>query len=345
MDACKNNSPTLSVIIPVYKVEAYLERCVNSVLNQDYRGLEVILVDDGSPDRCPRICDDFAAKDSRVSVIHKPNGGLSSARNAGIEKATGKYLAFLDSDDQWAEGKLTPLMEDVVKSNVEMVMFHGLSLYPDGTVMARDYSNAIRGRCYIYDTKELYHILIEGGDLREQAGTHIVLTSFIRDNNLYFTPDLLGEDTEWMFRVLRVAKKIAVVDVGLMLYSERRPGSITNSKSANSLRDLIRVIQISTDYYKQDSVNDVKPFELAQCAYLWTVALGYYSRIKKAERVEYKIALKAQFKNLNLNDHPKAKLVGRIYKFLGFTLTSMLLGVYIDLHARNLINRKRKVNG
>lgn len=338
-------NPTLSVIIPVYKVEAYLERCVNSVLNQDYRDLEVILVDDGSPDRCPQICDDFAAKDSRVSVIHKPNGGLSSARNAGIDKAKGKYIAFLDSDDQWAEGKLKQLMEDVVQSNVDMVMFHGLSVYPDGTIMTRDYSNAQRGRCYIYDTEELYRILIKGGDLREQAGTHIVLASFVKDNNLYFTPNLLGEDTEWMFRVLRLIKRIAVVDVALMLYSEQRPGSITNTKSANSLRDLIRVIQISIDYYKKDPENDVKPFELAQCSYLWTIALGYYSKIKGPEKKEYKNTLKSQLQYLKLNVHPKGKIVGKVYKFLGFKLTSELLGIYMNFHGRNLINSKRKVNG
>lgn len=94
-------SPLISVIIPVYKVEGYLTACVESVLNQTYRNIEVILVDDGSPDSCPRMCDDFSTRDSRIRVIHKENGGLSSARNAGIDAARGEYLAFLDSDDLW----------------------------------------------------------------------------------------------------------------------------------------------------------------------------------------------------------------------------------------------------
>ena len=92
----------ISVIIPVYKVEAYLTACVESVLAQTYQNLELILVDDGSPDNCPQMCDVFAARDSRVRVIHKENGGLSSARNAGIGVARGEYLAFLDSDDLWS---------------------------------------------------------------------------------------------------------------------------------------------------------------------------------------------------------------------------------------------------
>lgn len=98
---CDNMNELISVIIPVYKVEAYLTACVESVLAQTYEQLEIILVDDGSPDNCPKICDEFAARDSRIRVIHKENGGLSSARNAGIDAARGEYLAFLDSDDLW----------------------------------------------------------------------------------------------------------------------------------------------------------------------------------------------------------------------------------------------------
>ena len=92
----------ISVIVPVYKVEAYLRRCVDSVIHQTYPHLEILLVDDGSPDGCGRICDEYAQTDSRVRVIHKENGGLSSARNAGIDAAAGEYLAFLDGDD-WLE--------------------------------------------------------------------------------------------------------------------------------------------------------------------------------------------------------------------------------------------------
>lgn len=92
-------NPMVSVIVPVYRVEKYLDRCVLSLLSQSYDNLEVILVDDGSPDQCPKMCDDFALKDPRIKVIHKPNGGVSSARNAGLENANGEYICFVDSDD------------------------------------------------------------------------------------------------------------------------------------------------------------------------------------------------------------------------------------------------------
>lgn len=96
------NDPLISVIVPVYKVEKYLDECVESIVNQTYRNLEIILVDDGSPDNCPQMCDDWAKRDARIRVIHKENGGLSSARNAGLDVCTGEYISFIDSDD-WLE--------------------------------------------------------------------------------------------------------------------------------------------------------------------------------------------------------------------------------------------------
>lgn len=102
----------VSIIIPVYKVESYLHRCVDSVLAQTYRNIEIILIDDGSPDNCPTICDQYAAKDNRVKVIHKPNGGLSDARNAGIDIASGSWISFIDSDD-WVEADM---YESLVKA-------------------------------------------------------------------------------------------------------------------------------------------------------------------------------------------------------------------------------------
>ena len=102
-------NPMISVIVPIYNVEKYLARCVDSIVNQTYKNLEIILVDDGSPDRCPQMCDDYAEKDSRIKVIHKKNGGLSDARNAGMAVATGEYISFIDSDD-WIETSMFELL-------------------------------------------------------------------------------------------------------------------------------------------------------------------------------------------------------------------------------------------
>ena len=107
--------PKISVIVPVYKVEKYIHRCIDSILDQTFADFELVLVDDGSPDNCPAICDDYAAKDSRIRVVHKQNGGLSSARNAGVDIAVGEYILFCDSDDYvspiWCETMLRCICE------------------------------------------------------------------------------------------------------------------------------------------------------------------------------------------------------------------------------------------
>lgn len=113
--------PKISVIIPVYRVEQYLEECVDSILVQEYPLLEIILVDDGSPDRCPQICEEYAQKDNRVVAVHKKNGGLASARNAGLDRATGEYIAFVDSDD-WIEPQTYSKMLDfAIEKNLDIV--------------------------------------------------------------------------------------------------------------------------------------------------------------------------------------------------------------------------------
>ena len=105
----------ISVIVPVYKVEKYLDQCINSIVNQTYRNLEVILVDDGSPDGCPQLCDAWAKKDSRISVIHKENQGIGMARNTGMDHASGAYICFFDSDD------FISFVEEIKKYDIDRI--------------------------------------------------------------------------------------------------------------------------------------------------------------------------------------------------------------------------------
>ena len=139
----------ISVIVPVYKVEKYLNRCVNSIINQIYKNLEIILIDDGSPDKCPYICDEWSKRDSRIKVLHKQNGGLSDARNAGLKIATGEFIGFVDSDDWIApemyERLLTAIIKDqsdIAECNVKMVWKNNLQskmlLQQNNCVLKRD---------------------------------------------------------------------------------------------------------------------------------------------------------------------------------------------------------------
>ena len=139
---------TVSVIVPVYNSEKYLNRCVDSILNQTYRSIELILVDDGSPDNSGRICDEYAEKDSRVRVIHKANAGVSAARNSGLEVASGDYATFVDSDDYIEPDMYSDMMEKVNQYNCDVVMCDCVKDFPDRSEI---YSHNIRTGFYSYN--------------------------------------------------------------------------------------------------------------------------------------------------------------------------------------------------
>ena len=123
----KNN--LISIIVPIYNVEKYLKKCIDSIINQTYKNLEIILVDDGSPDNCGKICDEYAKKDNRIKVIHKENGGVSSARNVGVENATGEYIGFVDSDDYIEKDMYEVLINNLKKENADISIISNYEVY------------------------------------------------------------------------------------------------------------------------------------------------------------------------------------------------------------------------
>lgn len=338
-------NPKLSVIIPIYKVENYLERCVKSVLNQDYRDLEVILVDDGSPDRCPQICDDLARMDDRVVVVHKANGGLSSARNSGIEIAKGEYLTFLDSDDQWANGKLKPLMEQLEKTEVDMLVFDSVDLYPNGDIYKRDNGNFFNESYKVLDIIDYYRRIVFLGNFMESACTKMLKRTFLLNNRLLFTLGITGEDSEWMLRLLRVAKTIAVSNIGLFICTCLRVGSIQNSIKSKNIRDIIGTINKSIEYCETHN-SSINQLELGQCSYLLANAIGllYYIDDNR-ERKELISILKAKTFLFKYALNKKTKGVKMAYNILGFPLLVRLLGLYVLLVKKTILNRKKKING
>lgn len=196
--------PLVSVIVPVYKVEPYLRRCVDSVLAQTYPNTEVILVDDGSPDGCPAICDEYAASDSRVSVIHQANGGLSAARNAALDVARGEWVYFVDSDD-WVEPDIIEAcIEKVVEHGVDMVVFDHLSEGGrsfDGLV-STDMPEGVHSS---YETlNALYHDRIDFG------AWHILFARRLFDG-VRFPPGEISEDIAIMFLLVDAARSVYVL--------------------------------------------------------------------------------------------------------------------------------------
>lgn len=182
--------PVVSVVVPVYKVEKYLERCVASLRSQTLRDVEIILVDDGSPDSCPEMCDALAEQDSRIRVIHKKNGGLSSARNAGLKVASGKYVGFVDSDDDVEPDMYEKMLSVIESENVDFVMSDYLRIPANGS----PYLKTLNIRSGRYDKtalrEEIFPSLIMGENVDYgpllSVWHCIYKTEFLRSNGFYF---------------------------------------------------------------------------------------------------------------------------------------------------------------
>ena len=337
--------PFLSVVIPIYKVENYLKRCVDSVLAQQFADMEIILVDDGSPDQCPEICDAYAEQDNRIRVIHKPNGGLSSARNAGIEVATGEYIAFLDSDDAWAEGKLIGIIEVLKQQTPDMLMFMSVDVTRDGAIYERRDTAAFLNlqESHTFSREEYYAKLIESGNLHESACTKVLSLRFLKENNLTFQPGIVSEDAEWMFRVLRGAEKISVLNTVLFICTIDRKGSISNSANEKSLSDTLKIINQSVEYYKNHET-DVKQYELAHCAYLLSIAIGIYGNMNSSVKKKYRSTITELSWLFKYNDSRKVQMVKRVYKPFGLDVCAFILHTYIKLNKTKMLGRK-KIDG
>ena len=321
----------LSVIIPVYNTEKYLTKCVNSVINQTYKNLELILVDDGSPDNSGKICDEYAEKYSFVKVIHKENGGLSSARNKGLDVACGQYVIFMDSDDWWNEDVSVKEMLDVVKANPKTEMFLFTSFdYIEGQGYFKRQEHQNLDKIKTDTIENYYQSLLDNGNLEVHAATKILKTDFIRQNDLYFKYGIKGEDNEWMIRVLRALKTVKIISQPLYIYRAAREGSISNTIGKSNVKDILDIVKSSLDYYdNKNNDQKLKDKELCFCSYLWFVSLGLNDRLSKNGRKEIMPIFKNTAEVCKYSNSQKTKLCYKIYKLFGLKITSLILGMYL----------------
>lgn len=217
----------ISVIIPIYKVEKYLVQCLDSVVNQSYKNLEIILVDDGSPDNCPKICDDYALKDSRIKVIHKENGGLSSARNAGLDASTGEFVAFVDSDDWLHPDMYTILIKNLYKKNADISVCDFYVFNGNQSITNSKNSGNVTE---LHSLEDFYiHILDPYPVLRFEVWNKIFKKEVI--GNVRFKVGQVYEDVFFDRIVFSKANKIVYVDNALYYYRQSRPGNSNSSFS------------------------------------------------------------------------------------------------------------------
>lgn len=216
----------ISVIIPIYNVEKYLSRCVDSIINQTYANLEIILVDDGSPDNCPQICDDYAKRDTRIKVIHKINGGLSDARNAGVEIATGDLISFVDSDD-WIDKKTYELIVNKMEETDCNIGAFGY------VKTSQDNERAVYSDSFtILDAEQAIGATIENVSVGTVVWNKVYRRRVLDD--LKFRVGKYNEDEFFTFYALDKAERIVYLHSKLYFYFQR-PNSIMGCYSLKRL--------------------------------------------------------------------------------------------------------------
>lgn len=267
----------ISVIVPVYNIEAYLPECIESILKQTYTNLEIILVDDGSTDSSGQICDTFEKKDSRVVVIHKKNGGLSDARNAGLQIVKGKYIAFVDGDDFIDPHMYEYLYESIIKNQADVA--YGVTQ----RMVRQYYENEPNGEESILENEQILNAYICGEQqphILKAAWDKLYTKEIIGETR--FIKGIHGEDGPFNLEVLGKSKKCVFVGKIVYYYRDVRDGSISSVGISERLfTDKIPVLRMQIDMLRKFEREDLA--QRQQCVF-YNELLHYYRALRNYEK-------------------------------------------------------------
>ena len=310
--------PLISVIVPIYNVEKYLQKCVESIINQTYKNLEIILVDDGSPDNCPAICDSYAVKDSRIKVIHKVNGGLSDARNAGMKIATGEYISFIDSDDYISNDFINELYSAINSQNSDIAECKIIKVYEDEPL------GEINDSCKItsFDCQRSLSKLIDEDGFHQHVWNKLYKSEIAL--KLLFEKGKLNEDEFWTYQVFGMAKKATVVEKTMYFYLQRK-GSIM-SESFNLRRlDALEAKAERQKYIEKnfpELATQTKINLFGSCMYSCQAAMKFMSGQEKNQAIKI---IKEYVSEYKLSKNELDTLSGKIHFWFAFANVSFVL--------------------
>lgn len=277
-----NGKPQISIIIPIYNVEEFLPQCLDSIVNQTYHNLEIILIDDGSSDNCGVICDKYAEKDERIVVIHKENGGVNTARNIGIQKATGEWIAFVDSDD-WCELDYYEKMIDSTSLyNVDVLYAGGYYVdYPKKSIMVHTFKEGFQ----ISERKDIDNlrikVLMPGKHCNAAYGfpfDKLYKSSFMRQNHLLFDTSLKAWDDMWSNFIFFADAKVIAVNMAIGYHYRQVTSSITKGFNPQKPKIMYQTISMLHSYASQNELSDemVEAIEETAIPAILTTLSCYY---------------------------------------------------------------------
>ena len=320
----------VSFILPIYKVEAYLRECVNSITSQTYENLEIILVDDGSPDGCPALCDQLVTEDNRIKVLHKPNGGLSDARNAGLKIATGEYIVFMDSDDLWLGEESLNIMVSIIKQYPEC-NFYGFNCqyyYPDSNTYTKWVRYADEIMSPISGSSAMVS-LVKSGTFPMSACLKIIDRLWLMENKITFKVGQIAEDIPWFINLLDKSAKCMFVNNYIYAYRQNIADSISASggeRAFNSVLDIVKneLALIDKRSFTADAIDALRSF----LAYEVSILIATVCRLPKEKHDDARDEIKQLCWLLKYTQNPKVRMVNRVYNLFGYTTTELVLRLY-----------------
>ncbi len=316
----------ISVIVPVYKVEAYLDRCVQSIVDQSYRNLEIILVDDGSPDKCPEMCDAWADKDPRIRVIHKDNGGLSDARNAGMTAATGEYISFVDSDDWIAPEMLEKLFEAMERDDSDIAACTVKMVWEDESPSMLLTVKENR----ILNPLEAEKALLEETFLKQPVWYKLYRRNVAE--GLLFPLGKYHEDVFWSYLAVGRACRVSVIDYIGYFYFQRR-GSIMGEGYSLKRLDAIKAKTEQVEYYSKchSELENLAKIKLCYaCIYHGQMALKHLPKEEREKAISF-LQITLRKNTVPLQARRGMRFSHRIWIFLAFFSLSMTCRIRNEL--------------
>lgn len=296
-----NNQPLVSIIVPCYNVDQYLPKCIDSILNQTYKNLEILLVDDGSPDRCGEICDEYAKKDARIKVIHKMNGGLAAARNTGQDAATGFAMMFVDSDDWLELDCCEKAMQAMLENDVELVMFDEYVNNPNSQEVVHSFKDNIGNRIFRgLECRKLQARVLDFNGEIAMAFQKLIKLDYIRKYNIRHIDELSQGAEGFVFNIqLFEYLQSAYYITDPLLHYRYNGNSISHTASVKNNILIVRCMEWIDNYIKNSqNPSNLHPGVLNRMLYIicTTAITGYfnpyYSKSYRNKILEFKEFMK-----------------------------------------------------
>lgn len=322
-----------SIILPIYRVERYLAECIESVLSQDFTDYELILVDDGSPDNCPAICDEYAGKYEKVKVIHQPNSGQAAARNKGLSIAKGEYIVFIDSDDYLSATTALSQIDNALNGYPDVLIYGYKKFFESSGTFGPDECKFPVGAENVAPSDFLMQ-LIKADSYTGTAWAKVLRKQLLIDNNISFKKGMISEDIDWFFQVMLNAKSYKALNKALYVY-RMRPDSISHSAKEKSLIDNIWIKENWPAKINSAEIPDDLRLALMHIMsrYMGNLMVLYASYGKEI-RGKYYGKMKSLLPLLDYAITPRARKIQACIKALGFKLTVALLVIANKLKKR-----------